>query len=64
MTAGYVLNCDPGGRGPGAHGTDITGMTPLTINVDPQPFECKIYADATLSGRGRLTLRVVARQVK
>ena len=62
MTAGYVLDCDPGGRGPGAYGKDVTGRTPLTINVDPQPFKCKIYAGATLSNGGRLTLRVIARR--
>jgi hypothetical protein len=64
VTAGYVLNCVPGGRGPGAHGRDETGQTPLTIEVDPQPFDCKIYADATLSAKGRLTLRVIARPAR
>jgi hypothetical protein len=64
VTAGYVLNCVPGGRGPGAHGRDESGQTPLVIEVDPQPFDCKIYADARLAKRGRLTLRVVARAAK
>ncbi len=62
VTAGYILNCVPGGRGPGAHGRDVSGRTPLPISVDPQPFDCKIYADATLSNGGRLTLRVIARR--
>ena len=59
VTVGYVLNCDIGGRGPGVN---ASGLTPFTVHVTPQLGHCKIYADATLSKNGRLTVRVIARR--
>lgn len=59
VTVGYVLNCDIGGRG---RGVNAIGVTPFTVHVTPQLGHCKIYADATLSKKGRLTVRVIARR--
>jgi hypothetical protein len=35
--------------------------TPLSVDVDLQPGKCRLTADATLSKRGRVTVRVVVR---
>ena len=67
VKAGWTMVCSLG-TSFGRMSMDKTGRTPFAIPVyaDPRPLEpggetCTIVADATLSGRGRVTVVVVGR---
>jgi hypothetical protein len=62
VKVGYVMSCALSGAWSRGRGVDAVGTTPFTVHVTPQLGDCRIYAEATLSGRGRLTLRVISRR--
>jgi hypothetical protein len=64
VKVGYVMSCAQSGAWSRSPGVEAVGTTPFTVHVTPQPGDCRIYAEATLSGRGRLTLRVIARRTQ
>jgi hypothetical protein len=64
VKVGYVMSCAMAGAWSRSPGVSAVGTTPFTVHVTPQPGDCRIYTEATLARRGRLTLRVIARPAK
>jgi len=66
VSAGYVGVCKSGDHATSRPEQDMRGRTPLSIEVYlPPPTDsdsCNIAADATLTGKGRVTIQVVGRR--
>ena len=64
VTGSWTVVCHVGGTGTSRGAEDFKGRTPLTVAVRPGALDygwvCTVVGAATLAGRGRITVELVA----